>query len=174
MNKLNLLHAAIVSASLFLGAGAALAVTPLSPADQAFLKNAYQTGLFEIKSGTYAGDNAENSSVRDLGKDIASDHTSLNKKLADFAQDHGYALPTDLTSTTVKKVSAFSALSGTALDKAYLKSVSGKHEEAILAYKKESATTSNADLRELINGALPTLKDHAEKAELLNTKLAAR
>ncbi|MDE1169997.1 MAG: DUF4142 domain-containing protein [Verrucomicrobium sp.] len=176
MIKLNHLHIAVLSASLlFGGAASALAdSTPLSSTDKAFLKSAVQGGLFEIKTGDYAAENAKYDDVQDLGKTLASDHASLNKKLISFAEDHGYSVPADASAVTKTKVGALTVLSGGAFDAAYLKALKSAHKTDIKAFKEEAANGNNSDLRSLAKDALPTLKHHYKEVRTVEEKLDSK
>lgn len=146
---------------------------PLSKDDTAFLKDAYQGGLFEIEVGKYAATNGNADVAKQFGQHMVTDHTGLNQKLADLAQKNGLTLDTEASTATSVKIKTASTLSGTAFDKTYLPLMVHDHKSDIKAFQKEASTTSNADIKSAIQDALPTLRAHLKMAQQAETTVSS-
>src|SRR5215471_17188628 len=64
-------------------------------------------------------------------------------------------------------------LSGDAFDKAYMHDMVTDHHHDIAAFKKESTSGADADLKAWAGKTLPTLEDHLKNAQDVSSKVGA-
>jgi len=133
--------------------------------DQAFVKEAAIGGLAEVQLGNLANEKASNSDVKQFGERMVTDHSKANDELKQVAQKQNVQLPTDLDAKHKALVARLSKLSGDAFDKAYMKEMLSDHKHDVAAFKKESSSGKDADVKQFASSTLPTLEDHLKLAQ---------
>jgi putative membrane protein len=137
----------------------------LSKQDKHFLMEAAQGGMMEVQLGQYAAQHAENADVKAFGQRMVTDHSAANAKVADLAKDKGLSVPTKLDKKMQKKVDKLTDKQGKDFDKAYMEAMLRDHHEDIEAFEKEAKSGDDAQVKQLANDILPTLKEHLRMAE---------
>lgn len=146
----------------------------LSAADRAFVKEAAAGGLAEVELGDLAKRNASSSDVKQFGDRMVSDHSKANQELKNWAQQKSVILPNDLDARHKALRDKLSKLSGDQFDKAYMREMVSDHEKDVAAFKKESTSAKDADLKNWAAKTLPTLEDHLKQAKATAAKVGVR
>jgi putative membrane protein len=81
---------------------------------------------------------------------------------------------TQLDSKHQKMMDKLTAKTGSEFDTAYMTAMLKDHKTDIKAFQKEADKTENADLKSLVNDALPTLKEHLQLAESTAPKVGVK
>jgi putative membrane protein len=148
------MHATIKVAILGMGAclfvSAARAADPPSTAD--VLDKLHKSNLTEIEAGKLAQDNGHSKATKDYGKMLVSDHTSADSQVKALAKEEKIDL-----SVGTPVVGSNSLADLTADD----------HKKAIAEATAARDTTTDAKLKALLTGMLPTLEKHESMAESL-------
>ena len=82
-------------------------------------------------------------------------------------------LPNDLDANHKALRDKLSKLSGSEFDKAYMREMVSDHEKDVAAFKKESTSAKDADLKNWAAKTLPTLEDHLKQAKSTAAKVGA-
>ena len=143
------------------------------PADQAFAKEAATGGLAEVALGNLARQKASSSDVKAFGDRMVTDHSKANDELKQWAASNSVTLPADLDAKSKATQDRLSKLSGDAFDKAYMKDMVADHKKDVAAFKKESTSGKNTDLKAWAGKTLPTLEDHLKMAQDTASKVGA-
>lgn len=114
---------------------------------------------------------SKNHEVRDFAQQMITDHTALQKSVADLAaklkvtpeeSDISKSLKSQAEETTKK----LKALRGKAFDKAYIDNEVAYHQAVIGAASKVLIPNAkNAELKSALEGAAPLLQGHLEHAQ---------
>lgn len=177
----------IALAVLALVAAPALAQTPKSKgatksaaaqkssgaADQAFAKEAAIGGMAEVELGNLAKQNAASADVKQFGDRMVTDHGKANDELKQWASGKNVTLPTELDAKHTALKDRLSKLNGDAFDKAYMHEMVADHQHDVAAFKKESTSGKDADLKAWAGKTLPTLQDHLKMAQDAASKVGA-
>ncbi len=168
--------AALIAAALLLGpaAGQANAQTPSDPQIAGIVQTANQ---IDINTAKLALKKSSNSQVKDFANQMISDHTALEKSVADLAKKLGVTPEPSATSKQLKQQATeenkkLRSLSGKAFDQEY-----ASHEVAFHQTVIDAATNTlipdakNAELKSAIQGAAPLLQGHLEHAKQLEQSL---
>ncbi|MEO6819018.1 MAG: DUF4142 domain-containing protein [Ginsengibacter sp.] len=115
--------------------------------------------------------------VKEFAKTMAKDHQSVNDKAVALVTKLGVT-PLDnpttqslLAGATTMKAN-LNSLSGAAFDKAYIDNEVAYHKAAIdLVENKLIPDATNADLKALLQSALPIFKEHLAHAEMVQKNL---
>ena len=133
----------------------------------------------DIENGKLALSKSANSEVKAFAKEMVAAHTQLN--------DQGKALLTKLnvtptdnpTSTSIRtggdsNRETLKGLSGAAFDKAYISSEVDLHQSVLDQLDNTLIPSAqNAELKDLLQKARPTISAHLDHAKMLKEKLGA-
>jgi putative membrane protein len=143
----------------------------VSKQDKHFMMEASQGGMMEVQLGQYAAEHATNADVRSFGQRMVKDHTAINAKLVELAGDKGVKLSTTLDKKNQKMMDKLTGKKGSDFDTAYMKAMLHDHHKDIDAFEKEAQKTDDGKLKDFINDALPTLREHLALAKTIAPKV---
>jgi putative membrane protein len=154
---------AILAMGACLFVSAARAAAPPSTAD--VLDKLHKSNLTEIEAGKLAQDNGHSKATKDYGKMLVSDHTSADDQVRALAKEEKI----DLSASTpvVGSNSLADLTAGPAFDRRFARSMVDDHKKVIAEVTAARDTTTDAKLKTLLAGLLPTLEKHESMAESL-------
>ena len=139
--------------------------------DKAFIKDAYEDGLAEVKLGELGQSKSAHEDVKAFGKHMVEDHGKANAELKTLADSKKVEVPTDVTTVAKAKAKLLDAKSGAAFDKAFSEAMVSDHKKAVKAFEKAATDAKDADVKAFAAKTLPTLKAHLSMAEELHNKV---
>ena len=146
----------------------------LTTPEKEFMTNAARGGMLEVQLGNMAAQKASSNDVKQFGEHLATDHSQLGQKLQQLASNLNFTLPTDMKPEQQALVSRFEKLTGKAFDSAYIKEMVNDHIKDISEFERALSQASNADIKQFVNEALPTLRDHLKMAREIAGKLGVK
>jgi len=141
--------------------------------DAAFAKEAAIGGMAEVELGNLAQQKASSADVKQFGQRMATDHGKANDELKQWASSKHVTLPSAVDAKAKATHDHLAKLSGDAFDKAYMHDMVTDHHHDIAAFKKESTSGADADLKAWAGKTLPTLEDHLKNAQDVSSKVGA-
>lgn len=129
-----------------------------------FMRNANQDNLVEIELGHYAAHHAISHEVRDLGSEIADDHSKANDALQHVAEHIGVHLRDHLNDDSRHEVDRLEHLHGEAFDHAFVHKMIEDHQKDIDAYEHARKNAEHREVRHYAADQLPTLHHHLDSA----------
>jgi putative membrane protein len=157
------------SGRLAFAAGAALAVTLAATSqsdEQAFIKEAVQGNIAEVRLGELAAQRAETDTVRKFGETLRMDHQAALQRATNLAKSLKVEPPTEPTTEARGIYDGLSQLSGSEFDAAFVSHMITLHEAAIATYSR-NASSNNDAVATMVAEALPKLKAHLATAQAL-------
>jgi putative membrane protein len=151
----------------------ATAKSTSNTADQPFAKEAAIGGMAEVELGNLAKQNAANADVKQFGERMVTDHSKANEELKQWASQKNVTLPSELDAKHKALHDRLSKLNGEAFDKAYMHEMVTDHQKDVAAFRKESTSGKDADLKAWAGKTLPTLEDHLKMAQDTAAKVGA-
>jgi putative membrane protein len=148
--------------------------TTVSHSDAAFLKDAGEGGMDEVKLGQLAQQNGVNEHVKKFGQHMVDDHSKMNNELQALAARKNVTMPTDISVLQHASYKLLSTKSGEGFDKSYISSMVKDHEDDIAAFRKEASEGTDADVKALASKALPTLEEHLRMAQDIARELGVK
>src|SRR5215468_2279886 len=136
----------------------------LTEPEKEFMANAARGGMLEVQLGNLAAQKASSNDVKQFGERMSTDHGQLGQKLQQLASNLGVTLPQDLKPEQQAIVSRLEKLAGKAFDREYMKEVISDHVKDISEFERAASQATNADIKQFITEALPTLRDHLKSA----------
>jgi putative membrane protein len=165
--------AALMLALFSLGAPRSTAQS-VSMGDKHFMKDAAEGGLAEVELGQLAEQKASDPAVRRFAEKMVNDHTKANEQLQQLAQSKNVELPTSIGLEDKATKMRLSHLSGADFDKAYMEDMVKDHKSDVSDFQKEASNAQDPDLKEFVAQTLPTLQEHLQKAQEVETKVTAQ
>ena len=141
--------------------------------DAAFAKEAAIGGMAEVELGNIAKERASSSDVKQFADRMVTDHSKANDELKQWAQQKSVTLPTELDAKHKATRDRLGKLSGDQFDKAYMQDMLTDHQHDVAAFKRESTSGKDADLKAWAGKTLPTLQEHLKLAQETAAKVGA-
>lgn len=132
----------------------------------------------DVDAGRLAESSAADARVKAFGKQMATDHTGVNKQAVDLAtrlgvtpQDHPTAR--GLKDAGAANVKRLSGLKGAAFDRAYIEHEVAYHQQVLDALDKTLIPgAANGELKALLVKVRPAFVAHLEQAKTIERALA--
>jgi putative membrane protein len=151
------------------GAGA----TALGDADIANVIHEVNAG--EIAAGKIAQTKASNADVKAYAREMVQAHTALDKqgaKLSGQTAATNAAIRDSVVNANRAMSSQLqSAASGAEFDKAYIDGQVQGHQSALSFLQAAQNQTQNADMKKMIDAAIPDVQKHLDRARSLQSKV---
>ena len=167
-------HTATDKASSTAKHAAEEAESMVGKSDKEFLTKAAQGGMMEVQLAQMAQQKAVTQEVKDFGKKLEQDHTKANEKLKEIAKERNVDLPSDIGAEQQSHVSKLSNLSGAEFDQAYMNMMVKDHKKDIKEFEKEANRGMDSSVKEFASSTLPTLKEHLDMAQQINSSTRSR
>lgn len=145
----------------------ALAADALSHTDSSFLKDAAESGLFEVQAAQIAQQKGNDAQVKTFAQTMVDDHTKANQELQALAQQKGVKLPTSPSVGQKAKLGTLNHWTKSGFDHHYADDQISAHKDAVKLFTKESTEAKDADIKAWAAKTLPTLQHHLDMAQQL-------
>jgi putative membrane protein len=137
------------------------------------------TNAGEIAQARVAQEKATNADVQAFAKQMIGDHEAMQKSLDSLAKAKSVS-PAAPPQADQMKQDASTTLStlnstpkGAAFDKAYIDAQVAAHQKALNDLQNFANSAPDPDLKTLIQGAIPKVQGHLDKAQQIQSKLGA-
>jgi putative membrane protein len=137
------------------------------------------TNAAEIGQAKVAQEKATSADVKAFAKQMISDHQAMQKSVDSLAQAKGVS-PTPPPQADQMKQDASTTLStlnstpkGAAFDKAYIDAQVAAHQKALNDLQNFANSAPDPDLKAQIQGAIPKVQAHLDKAQQIQSSLGA-
>ncbi|MGD1878787.1 MAG: DUF4142 domain-containing protein [Kiloniellaceae bacterium] len=144
----------------------------VSQSDSEFVKQAAAGGKAEIELGRLATEQSKNEEVTAFGETLVDDHTQASDKLKELASQKGIDLSGDLSAEGEQAKQRLSEMSGPDFDRAFIEQMVTDHERTIDLFEQEVEGGTDADLKAFAENTLPTLREHLDEAQRIETSLS--
>ncbi|HVB56768.1 MAG TPA: DUF4142 domain-containing protein [Candidatus Acidoferrales bacterium] len=142
--------------------------------DASFAAEAASGGMAEVKRGQFAQEKSSSDVVKAFGNRMETDHSKADDQLKGIAARNNIALPSDLNQKDQAAYDRLSGLSGAEFDRAYARDMVTDHEKDIAAFKKESNSGTNEDIKNFASTTLTTLEEHLKLAREMEKSVGAK
>lgn len=136
----------------------------MSP-DQRFIKEAAADNQFEIQTGQYVAQQAQDPQVKQLAERLVQDHQRAQQQLQQIAQGMNMQLPERLEEWQQAKLQAMQHKHGQHLEIHFAFGQVGGHMTDILNYQYEAEHGQNAQVKQFAEQTIPVLQEHLQLAQ---------
>ena len=143
-----------------------------APAAADFVNRAAISNMFEIQSSQLAQQKAQNDRVRQFAQSMVQDHTAAGDKLKSSAQGiQGATIPSSLDQPHQQMVQTLQSASGPGFDRDYVQMQVTAHRDAVSLFDQYAQNGDNQQLKQFAQQTLPTLREHLQSVEQIQTSL---
>ena len=145
-----------------------MASTPIDATTQTYLNNTAAGNAVEIAVNTEVEAKSGNAAIAQLGRWFATQHTFLQGGVTAIASELGATLDPTLNSTQSAEIATLSALTGTALDQAYLTADTASQSVALDAATQYAGSGTNPTVQMFAAQGEPVLTDHVNQLQTID------
>lgn len=135
-----------------------------------FIGEAASGGMMEARLGKMASEKAINEEVKQFGKMMVQDHSQANDRLKTILSGSGLEMPQEMPEHR-QKIEEMQNVSGEEFDQAYMQMMVEDHKEDISKFQKAQGKMQNDQLNAWVEQTLPILRQHLQRAEVINENL---
>ncbi|HRP56588.1 DUF4142 domain-containing protein [Agriterribacter sp.] len=140
---------------------------PVDKESNDFLVNALHNGMAEARLAKLAKEKTISRKVKDYAGMIMNDHGILNDQLKAVSSGLHIVLPSSPDKGMQTKLRSLNDHAGKDFDRIFLDIMIGDHEKVIRLFEHASKKVNNAEVKTLIDNALPQLNKHLDSARAL-------
>jgi putative membrane protein len=115
--------------------------------------------------GQAAQQRATNPSVKQFAQRMVIDHTSMQKQWMAVAKKNDIDFKAEMSARHLQQAEQLRTLTGAAFDQTYMGLMVQNHQENVSTFQAQRNAGHSADVRQLIDVALPTLQEHLSTAQ---------
>ena len=157
--------AACATTEADMAADAAAASGDMTPTSRgAYVEMAAASDLFEIQSGTMAGQKAQSPAVRQFGQMLVQHHTQTTAQLTAAATAAGTPPTPDLMPMQQTMLAQLRDASGAEFDRTFARLQVQAHEMALALHSNYSTNGDTPSLRATASAAVPIIQQHLNQA----------
>jgi putative membrane protein len=128
--------------------------------DEHFVHEAAIGSMAEVELGKLAMEKSSDAKVKALGQRMVTDHSKASDELESLAAKKDIELPKEIDSEHKATIDRLSKLSGEDFDRAYVSDMLKDHQADISAFRQQSESGQDAEIKAWAAKTLPTLQDH--------------
>ncbi len=150
-------------------ARSAPAAMRLASDERSFMKQAAESGFYEVEAAKLAATHAQSPQVKKYARTVLSEHTAAHKGLQSLAASKSFNdLPKRMSDKQEAFVTSLAAESGPAFDAAYIRQAGIEdHKGHIKAFATAARSARDKDLKAWAAKTLPMLERHLAAAEAI-------
>lgn len=134
--------------------------------DETFVKNAIESNEQELHLLALGQQKGMDKELKAHAKMMEKDHKVLGAKMKAYATKQNYTLNTADTKDALDDDTK-----GTDWDKKWADKMVDDHQKTIDKFERAESRTNDQALKDIVSGALPTLREHLDMAKRLQEKL---
>jgi putative membrane protein len=142
-----------------------------STADEPFVKEVAMGGMAEVELGQLASDKGTNPRVKEFAQQMVTDHGKANDELKSIAGSKNISLPMALDAKHKATKERLAKLTGVAFDRAYINEMVTDHRAAAAAFKRESQSGKDPEIKAFAAKTLPTVEGHMKMVQDIQREL---
>lgn len=142
-----------------------------SQTEQLFVNQVAAENLMEVRLGQAAQQRGTNPSVKQFAQRMVIEHTSMQKQWMAAAKKNNIDFKAEMTPRHLQQAEQLRTLTGAAFDRAYMNLMVQNHQENVSTFQAQRNATHPADIRQLIDVALPSLQEHLTSAQQINAQV---
>jgi putative membrane protein len=142
-------------------------------ADSAFLRQAAEGNLFEIRLGNVAKTKGANPAVRQFAQRMVTDHGTMQSQLGALVARNGLPLKASLDPGHEQGALQLERLSGAEFDRVYMTSMIQAHQRDLNAFQAEASSAQSAEVRQMAASGAATIQQHLSMATQVGSQVGA-
>jgi putative membrane protein len=142
-------------------------------ADSAFIRQATEGNLFELRLGNLAKTKGTNPAVRQFAQRMVTDHTTMQNQWGALVARNGLPLKASLDPAHEQGALQLERLSGAEFDRVYMTSMIQAHQLDLNTFQTLGPTAQSAEVRQMAANGVPTIQQHLSMATQVGSQVGA-
>jgi len=142
-------------------------------ADSAFIRQATEGNLFEIRLGNLATTKGTNPAVKQFGQRMVTDHSTMQNQWGALVARNGLPLKASLDPAHEQGALQLERLSGAEFDRVYMTSMIQAHQRDRDAFQTLGPSAHSPEVRQMAAAGLPTIQQHLSMAMQVGSQVGA-
>lgn len=140
----------------------------LSMRDKRFIKNAAQSGHYEVQASQLATTKASSDEVKKYANHVIEDHNRAASELKALATKKGVEVPDKPSMLQTVSIKWLNTRSGKDFDETYAENIGVEaHKSAVEDFTEAAKNSDDAEVKAFAAKTLPVLKQHMDLAQAL-------
>lgn len=140
-------------------------------ADNAFVTQVAAANLIEVRLGQLANGKAQTQAVKDFGKAMAADHTTMQQRWLAAARKNGATFNARYTLEHSQQIARLNGLSGIQFDQAYMDLMVQEHQKNLSLFQTQGRAARSAEVRNLVESDITVLQSHYNLASQVRNQV---
>jgi predicted outer membrane protein/sporulation protein YlmC with PRC-barrel domain len=136
-----------------------------------FVNQAANSDMFEIQSSQLALTKTQENRIRDFAQHMIQDHTAASDKLKAAAKDQ--TVPANLDQEHTQMLQQLQQVAGNDFNRSYVQMQFNGHQKAVALFEAYAQNGDNAQLKQLAQETVPTLREHLQQITQIRSTLFA-
>lgn len=141
--------------------------------DARFIRNIDADHYLEIRLGRLAEKKAQDASVKQFGRRMAEDHTSLQTQWSSMAANNGMKFKSGMGPRHTSKLTRLEKFSGREFDREYMTVVLQNNQDYLDYFRKEGRAANSEQVRNLVDRGIPVLEQHLRQGKEIGARVGA-
>jgi putative membrane protein len=171
MSMRSLMASAAGGMVLALSAGLSPLQAQGSQTPQQFVSQVAAENLMEVRLAQAAVQKATNPAVKQFAQRMIIDHTSMQKQWIAAAKKNNLDFKAEMSARHRQQAEQLTSTRGQDFDRVYMGLMVQNHQEDVNTFQAQRNAQQPADIRQLIDVALPTLQEHLTSAQQINSQV---
>jgi putative membrane protein len=142
-------------------------------ADSTTIRDASLGSLWEVRLGNIAQQKGSSQAVKDFGKRMVTDHTSLWNQWASLAKQNGLPVTSTLQADQQQSASQLNATAGADFDRAYMTAMVQAHQRDAGMFQQVASSAQSSAVRQLAASSEAVVQQHLTMAEQVAGQVGA-
>lgn len=145
--------------------------TPIASVDREYLTKDAQGSVYDQSTAELAAQKAQSNALHRYAIQLIGDHARLNQELLTLARQKGITIPVTLADEDKSKLEQFSAMNGSAFDRAIIAEFVRTNADDVRDGRKELSATRDPQVRRAVTDFVRTEEKHLREARALQNQI---
>ena len=136
-----------------------------------FVVDVVASNYGEVKLAKLAQQKASNSELKDVAKQLETDHNAVLTDLKQLASTKGISIPTEESGEAKDKLKELTDAKTSEFDKEWCETLMDSHKASITKFENAANDLSDPDVKNFANTVLPKLRIHHDRLMECHKKL---
>jgi putative membrane protein len=138
-----------------------------SMADQAFIRQMFESDAVEVQLGQMAQEKSQSDDVKQFAQKMIENRKRLDDQLTPLAKHLDVSQPKGPDKKSKQEIAKLQALSGQQFDEEYIRTIEKAHEKDVKNFKQASETSQDPNVQRTAQTDAPVIEQHLQAIQKL-------
>jgi putative membrane protein len=136
-------------------------------ADQAFIRQMFQSDAVEVKLGQMAQEKSQSDDVKQFAQKMIENRKRLDDQLSPLAKRLDVNQPNGPDKNGKKEIAKLESLSGQQFDQEYIRTIEKNHEKDVKNFKQAAQAAQDPSVQRTAQADAPVIEQHLQAIQKL-------